>query len=371
VAVFSTATGKVLSHKLITGSPQSDGQPTGITLNSAPTTTKDTLKLVSHCLNCNDYAPRLTSLNVSGLGMDYPRGAVLVANTKAQPKPVPYAALGDSFSSGEGVRPFISGTDDAGYNVCHRSILAYANLINRNPWQAASLALPGGGFVACSGAKTTEITGRNDKNHEYPQVSYATSQTKVVTLTIGGNDVLFNDFATACLFNTCNKSTRAYKDTDGKIKKELPAKLKKVYTAILTKAVNTDVYISGYPQIAPNKSVHDKNDVRCPYLNDGDWHWEDARAARQILIDLDNVIATAVATTNTAWVKQHKGARKRLHYVDPLAKTSPFIGHTVCASPGVSYFNNLNEFLNGGKAFVLHPSWRGQAAFATLMTAQR
>jgi lysophospholipase L1-like esterase len=87
---------------------------------------------------------------------------------------------GDSFTSGEGVRPYETGTDTA-TNTCHRSInSAYpkvaAYLLNNAQWRN----------VACSGATTADLF-RTFKT-EAAQADRLQGATDVV-LTIGGNDI--------------------------------------------------------------------------------------------------------------------------------------------------------------------------------------
>ena len=69
--------------------------------------------------------------------------------------------LGDSYSAGEGVPDFISPSDTDG---CHRSGSAFATVLDENP---DAMKLSDGGFVACSGATTTDIL--NGKDGENPQ----------------------------------------------------------------------------------------------------------------------------------------------------------------------------------------------------------
>src|SRR5690606_8987166 len=114
----------------------------------------DALYLTGTCIGtCDTYmATKVFPVKVKGLGLDYPRGAVLTST----PRPTtPYLALGDSFSSGEGVEPFELGTNQAGYNLCHRSEDAYPRLISGTSAKIPSLG--SGGFRACSGAVTENI----------------------------------------------------------------------------------------------------------------------------------------------------------------------------------------------------------------------
>ncbi len=62
------------------------------------------------------------------------------------PPPLPYVALGDSYSSGVGTRTYI---DDG--TSCQRSVYAFPSLIA----SAKGYAL---NFRACSGAKVSDVT---------------------------------------------------------------------------------------------------------------------------------------------------------------------------------------------------------------------
>jgi lysophospholipase L1-like esterase len=113
-----------------------------------------------------------------------------------------YVALGDSYSSGQGVLPYDPGTNDRS-DQCHRSRYAY-------PFQ---LALPGfmleRSFFACAGAaienlvatssagvkSTLEYPGEHVVQFAHPQLARA----DLVTLTIGGNDAHFERALMACV----------------------------------------------------------------------------------------------------------------------------------------------------------------------------
>ena len=116
-------------------------------------------------------------------------------------------ALGDSYTAGEGVPPFVARTDLAGINECHRSSQAY-------PVQVASrVGLPLESW-ACSGAATADLVTTtvsrdrapwNDPLHEVTAGTSASaldrlgSDVSIVTLSIGGNDVGFADIVSDCL----------------------------------------------------------------------------------------------------------------------------------------------------------------------------
>lgn len=72
------------------------------------------------------YPTYLAKVTVAGLGMDYPRGTFLGDTSNPAEPFIEYYAMGDSYSAGEGVPSFESGTDDPGVNECHRSPKAYS-----------------------------------------------------------------------------------------------------------------------------------------------------------------------------------------------------------------------------------------------------
>lgn len=104
-----------------------------------------------------------------------------------------YVALGDSYSSGEGVPPFISPTDSS-TNQCHRSMGAYPELIvNR------TAVPPGVEFWACSGATIRSfyqsIYGEQPQKNDLLGSSPAT----LATVGVGGNDIGFRTVAQTCV----------------------------------------------------------------------------------------------------------------------------------------------------------------------------
>ena len=151
---------------------------------------------------------------------------------------VHYVALGDSYSSGQGLSPYQS---DSNYSYngmtssCNRSISqAYPDLV-KSPGSSTSIAqqaaTPGSGdefsFLACAGQWTTQVTesaadeqsapsyGQVNQApmqnvpawnqldlgyYELPQADqgFLTSNTKLVTLTVGGDDARFAPLLAGC-----------------------------------------------------------------------------------------------------------------------------------------------------------------------------
>jgi lysophospholipase L1-like esterase len=140
-----------------------------------------------------------------------------------------YVALGDSYSSGTGAGSY------GNSGSCKRSANSYPQLwANANG--PSSFA-----FVACSGAVTNDVLNN--------QVSAITSDTALVTISIGGNDAGFADVMTAC--NTGSDSSCVSKNQTAQnfARTTLPGRLNNVYTQIRNRAPSARVVVLGYPHI--------------------------------------------------------------------------------------------------------------------------
>lgn len=292
----------------------------------------------------------------------YPQGyaGTVIPTTEPRAK---YVAMGDSFSSGEGNPPFETGTDS--FDKCHRSSVAYPRLLQND----ASLNLGTTAFVACSSATTSNVLNGGSADGawgESPQIDALSSDTQVVTITIGGNDSGFKEFATACVLPlgtaACDSSTSIYATTMDKVTNVLPGALKNAYEQILKDAPNAKVYVLDYPQIAPVRSATDPKQDGCFYLYNGQTPWANGQAARDVVNAIDATISNEV----TAVQQENGDYAYRLHYVSSNVAPSAFVGHTVCDT-GTSYFQNIDQAGNNS-AYVFHPNANGQLAYANLIS---
>lgn len=139
-----------------------------------------------------------------------------------------YVALGDSYSSGTGAGSYSGGS-------CKRSANAYAQLWTNSHAPSAF------SFAACSGAVTADVLNS--------QVGSVTSDTALVTISIGGNDAGFSDVMITC--NTSSDSTCVSRNNQAQdfARNTLPGRLNNVYSAIRGRAPSAQVIVVGYPRM--------------------------------------------------------------------------------------------------------------------------
>jgi len=294
----------------------------------------------------------------------YPDGYAGKRVPTSPPPPRNYVALGDSFSSGEGNLPFESGTDigsGSDKNICHRSASAYPHLLS------SSLYLNLTNFVACSGATTSNVIngGSSDGAWGEPaQVAAVSQDTDVITLTVGGNNIGFEDFATACTLSLCDFNTQAYEDIHNKITNNLPSDLADVYQAI-DEATSSEarVYVLGYPHVTPQEMPTGASSMCWPFndgLNNPDPTQNNGATAYAVQTQLNNAIQQGVSDYGSP----------KFQYVDPNGGNSPFIGHDWCSQD--RYFNIVSLPLPwdpNRRAYSYHPNSPGHTAYAAVLKA--
>jgi lysophospholipase L1-like esterase len=276
---------------------------------------------------------------------DYTTKALLFSGTAVIPAAPAvcsgkWVALGDSYSSGEGVPPFIQpGPATDPKDLCHRSYDAYS--------QVAPALGVSQNFWACSGATTDsfmfgQTLGGNSS--EPSQIKRLGPQDSMVSLTMGGNDVGFASVMETCLTKSnCQKklasSVQAKEATTAH-------RLKDLYTAILSAAPNAQVYVLAYPNfLAPGSQLSETCQLEGLEPAEADW----------IIQQVSNVDASIVNDINKV---NASVPGSRLHYVPTFAD---FAGGEACSSTG--------EFVNGLNArhpeYSFHPNQAGQQMLAS------
>ena len=177
-----------------------------------------------------------------------------------------YVALGDSYSSGEGLGPFQSGTavgSGAKADTCHRS--AHAAYPDLSP----AVVLPSVAsrvFWACSGATTGDMThtpgtGGTPAQYGQPEQELTVgAATKYISLTVGGDDLGFTAIVKACAtLEFAGKTYRISKTScSAQLKSSeagipaLRSRLAALYTALLARsAPGAELAVAGYPRVFP------------------------------------------------------------------------------------------------------------------------
>ncbi|MFG1944527.1 SGNH/GDSL hydrolase family protein [Nonomuraea sp. NPDC048826] len=257
-----------------------------------------------------------------------------------------YVALGDSYSSGEGVyRPEDARVDD-GAGRCHRAVGSYAPLV------AGAHPFGGGtGFWACSGATTGQLL--RGQHGQRPQVERVGAGTSLVTLSIGGNDAGFAPVLTGCIIKLPWSS--ACVDQDAEVRRrigELRAGMRAVLSEIRVRAPEARIVLLGYPRpfpASPSGSVNNLGVADQRWLNDMTRRLNDV--VREVAGEFDRAIVAF-------------GGPGSVEYVDAY---EAFDGHEV-GRPH-PYLNGLildvQELTVDPRSF--HPTAAGYRRFAELI----
>ncbi|MFC3495546.1 SGNH/GDSL hydrolase family protein [Glycomyces rhizosphaerae] len=205
--------------------------------------------------------------------------------------PLDYVALGDSYSSGTGTRDYFD-------EECRRSAKAYPQLLADG--LGAELD-----FAACSGASTADLLAT--------QLGSLDTETDLVTVTIGGNDIEWARAIKACITPLLN-CIDDIEASEVLVQTELPGLLDGAYGAIADRAPNADVYVLGYPHLFNGERA--------------------CGALRQP--NVEEQLRMNEAADRLAEVLQNKAEEHDFTYVDVRES---FAGHAICDD--VAYLNGL------------------------------
>ncbi|GAC1375005.1 MAG: SGNH/GDSL hydrolase family protein [Acidimicrobiales bacterium] len=275
----------------------------------------------------------LACIAVVGVGSTFVTTPALATGAGGPVTTSPYVALGDSYSSGAGILPQVVGSPPA----CERSQLNFAELIaaQNHPLSFTD--------VTCSGATTGDFYSSQTLGVP-PQLDAVNEDTRLVTMTIGGNDenVFVDSFFGCANVDVGQPTGSPCKDKYGttftdKITNITYPNLVNALSAVRAKAPRASVVILGYPQILP--PVGSLTCYAVSGISDGDVPW----LVNQSMVLNDAVRRAADAT----------GAR----YVDTY---TPSAGHDECA--GVDRW--MEPLVGPINALPVHPNATGEAAMA-------
>jgi lysophospholipase L1-like esterase len=227
----------------------------------------------------------------------------------ATPRTVQYVALGDSYAAGLGAGPPYSN------GPCLQSAKGYPALLD----SAKRIDLETN--ATCSGATTSTMAD---------QLSALNRNTRLVTITVGGNDLDVSGLATSCKANPADCPTQI----DIRLARLpiLGGVLAKLYADVAAKAPRARIVVTGYPHL-----------------------FEPAYGAAI------NEATDALNTTIEQAVSAAQDADLNVHYVDV---TAAFAGHGIGSS---DTFTNAPDAPDADVPF--HPNANGYIAYADAISA--
>jgi lysophospholipase L1-like esterase len=273
-------------------------------------------------------------------------GFVQRAGATLNPQQRRYVALGDSYTAGPVIPLQLKTAEIPG--GCLQSDHNYPHLVEQR------VQLPQFKDASCSGAQTKDMTqaqGVDPDGPNAPQFDRLTTQTRVVTIGIGGNDIGFTDIAKTCgqlavqdpLGQPCHDHYVV--NGDDQIADRVAAmapKLAAVLGGIHTRSAQAKVFVVGYPSILP-----DTGDGCYPIMPiaKGDVPW-----VRGIEKNLNATIKSVAGTNRSVFVDTY----------------TPSLGHDACQLPTVKW---VEPVVPTEPAAPVHPNARGEAGMAAAVIA--
>jgi lysophospholipase L1-like esterase len=261
------------------------------------------------------------------------------AGVAAALTPGRYVSLGDSYTAG----PLIGAptVEDAPLG-CVQSINNYPHLVR------PLTGLRDFTDVSCSGAQTRDMLGSQGvtPGPAAPQFDALTGETRLVSLTIGGNDIGFSSIATACVTvipvgSPCrDKYVQGGVDTLAARITAAGPSVAGVLQGIHQRSPLAKVYILGYPDILPD------NGVGCwpvlPITN------ADLRYLITVEKNLNAMIRSQAQANGVVYVDTY----------------TPSIGHDACKGNATRWIEAVVPTLPGAP---LHPNAAGNVAMASIL----
>lgn len=277
--------------------------------------------------------PVICAVAITGCGND--------ADQQARPGTgTEYVAMGDSYTAAPQLPPQ---TTKLTPSQCGQSAVNYPHLVARQIHPASF------SDRSCTGATLADLSGAQKVSGtvNQPQGTDLGSATKLVTLTIGGNDIPLTELLSQCLQQAsadrpCDAEVIASQagETFQRSFKELADNLPKMFAAIDQRSPSARVFLLGYPQIlAPGDAAC----VERTYFTPAAMTYVD----RQIL-RLNAVLKRAAVAAGQ-------------YYVDTYG---PSLGHDACESDRTRWVEPVKAAFG---AYPFHPNPRGERAFAALV----
>lgn len=258
---------------------------------------------------------------------------------KKEVKTAWYVAIGDSYTAAPELATQIAVSTPAG---CDQSDANYPHIIAKH-LKVASLT-----DMSCSGAFTKHLTSpqwTSDGTNQ-PQGKALSSETKLVTVSLGGNDSKLLPLFFECAgkpHDAANPSFCVEKFRSGGKNKfvssvqEVRPDINKLLDTVRSEAPNAEVYVVGYPQITPDDGTD------CP---------DEMPFTARDLAYLDEGIVALNAQLRSA------AQQRKMIYVDTH---KPSRGLGVCAARDRRWVESV---VPTAPAFAMHPNPVGEMGIA-------
>ena len=277
----------------------------------------------------------LVALLVGLCGLSAGIGLVIVPSASASS--LNYVALGDSYTSGDGISP----ASPTAPVDCAQSAADYPHLTAKaEGWSLTD--------VSCAGANSGDMTGAQYPDQP-PQFNALSGSANVVSVGIGGNDNnLFVSALVDCgvidifdFFNIGAPCKALYGNTFANDVANDASTIGGVIAGIHARASNATVFVLGYPDILPQSG----NCYPTMPLTTGDVSYLNG-----IEKDLNTML-------------QSEASAHGATFVDTFTQS---IGHDACKSSSVRW---VNPIIASGGGISVHPNPTGAARMGSALQA--
>lgn len=242
------------------------------------------------------------------------------------PQEAPYVAMGSSFAAGAGIGPLREGTPPR----CQRNTNNYASIVA----EQLGLRLTD---ASCSGATTVHVLG--PWNDLPPQIDALTADTRLVTITVGGNDLGYAGglFGGSCRAGVSLGGTACPANVPPDAEKiaRLDQSMRAIARAVKERSPKARLVFVQYVRLVPEELC--SGAVITP---------DDARVSREIGRTLADLTAKVAHDTGAGLLP-----------VDALSKD-----HTACSANPWS--NGLSNGFDRNQGAPWHPNAAGHKAIA-------
>lgn len=239
---------------------------------------------------------------------------------------IDYLALGDSYTSGEGAFDYLAGTDSVS-NHCHLSAKSYPLLLRKDLF-----SVDGAHSVSCSGARIndvgstdTDYVGQIDNGLSYSNLQKSDPallnsvrsnflpgyiaqnrfvseyQPRVVTVSIGGNDVGFGDILETCAMPHASRhqsSNICYNTYEDRLEMinlvdKTAKSWNRLFKQIKSQSPNSTIYAIGYPIMVYDQGSCGLN----VHLNKSEIEF-----INEMVVYINNTIASSASSAGVEYV---------------------------------------------------------------------